>query len=422
MPKVRHKLTDRHISALWDFHFDPAKPEQRGKPIEQWDTEVRGLRLRIGKHRATWSYFAQHRTGSVDPDKGRRRLATTCEVVGYWSPVPNEGVSVRDARKGALRIAGREAEGKVMPGRRDALGFTKAFDDYCAHLHRKAIKAGKKPLWHGKVQSLGKLHMKPKWDGWTLAKMSAAPQQVADWHREVSDKAGDVTGNKCAKVLRAVYRHAKRLDRTLPADLPTSGVTMNPETPREAGMRRSEFREWTTAWRKIESPIRRAYALLACLTGQRPGELARLKWTDILPAERCFVMRKPKAEQDIRVPLSAPIVRGFKMARDAARADKIRSEWMFPVRGGGHLARAESDGLPLWGNGLRHNYKTVATTMMRPAVPELHTDLLQCHTPKGVSRGYVSKVVAAESDALRDAQRRISARMLDLLGLGTADF
>jgi hypothetical protein len=298
MAKVRHKLTDRHVSAMWDFHFDPAQPEQRGKPIEQWDTEVRGLRLRIGKHRATWSYFAQHRTGAVDPNKGRRRLATTCEVVGYWSPVPNEGVSVRDARKAALAIAGREAEGKVMPGRRDALGFTKAFDDYCAHLRRKAIKAGKEPRWHKNVVNLGKLYLKPKWDGWTLAKISAAPQQVAEWHRDVSDRAGDVTGNKCAKVLRAVYRRAKRLDRALPADLPTSGVEMNPEEAREAGMRPGEFKAWATAWRAIESPIRKAYHMLAILTGLRPGELARLKWADVLPRERRFVIRNPKAADD----------------------------------------------------------------------------------------------------------------------------
>ena len=90
--------------------------------------------------------------------------------------------------------------------------------------------------------------------------------------------------------------------------------------------------------------------------------------------------------------------------------------WMFPAREGGHIRRFDSDGLPCWGNGLRHNYKNIAVTM-KPAVEEILTEFLQGHAPKGVSRKYVSKMILVHSDALREAQARISQRIVSLLGI-----
>jgi len=393
--KKYHKLTDSHISAVRDF--------AEGETFILWDSDVRGLRIRIGKHRCTWTYFAQHRR------RGKR--STTCRRLGFWSPVPNEGMSVRAARKAALQLAGRAAGGHVEPGEKQALLFAKAFSDYCAYLLDKATKAGKEPRWHRNVVNLGKLYLLPKFETWSLAEISRAPEEVRDWHRDVSKRAGDVTGNKCAKLLRATYRFAGQLRRDLPPELPTSGVKLNPEEPREAGMTDKQHRAWYDAWSKIENRTRAAYHLLAIFSGQRPGELARLKVTDILPHERCFVIRKAKADNTIRVPLSIPIVRALRMAVDAHDG---KSEWLFPARAGGHIRRIDSDKLPLWGNGLRHNFKTIAVTM-KPPVEEILTEMLMGHAIKGVSRKYMATLIVAKSSALREAQRRISARIAALL-------
>jgi hypothetical protein len=86
----------------------------------------------------------------------------------------------------------------------------------------------------------------------------------------------------------------------------------------------------------------------------------------------------------------------------------------------GIIRKVDGDGLPLWGNGLRH-YKTLAVTM-KPSVEEILTDFLQGHTPKGVSRKYASVMAVAKSDPMREAQERISERTLSLLGLTAADF
>ena len=71
-------------------------------------------------------------------------------------------------------------------------------------------------------------------------------------------------------------------------------------------------------WRAIDDPVRKAYQMIELLTGARSGELARLKWADVLPRDRCFVIRKSKSGVDIRIPFSLPIVRELKRARDAA--------------------------------------------------------------------------------------------------------
>ena len=130
------------------------------------------------------------------------------------------------------------------------------------------------------------------------------------------------------------------------------------------------------------------------------------------------MIRKAKAANDIWVPYSPPIERAIRMAKEAHDG---KSEWLFPARAGGHLRKFDGDGLPLWGNGLRHNYKNIAVTM-KPPVEEILTEFLQGHTPKGVSRKYVSKMIMVYSDALREAQGRISERIVALLGLTVSDF
>jgi hypothetical protein len=39
------------------------------------------------------------------------------------------------------------------------------------------------------------------------------------------------------------------------------------------------------------------------------------------------------------------------------------------------------------------------------------------HAPKGISQAYVSRLILQNSDAMREAQQKISTRMFELLGL-----
>ena len=99
-------------------------------------------------------------------------------------------MTVAAARKAAEALSGRIAGGHIETGKRHALTFSEAFDDYCQYLLKKATAAQKEPLWHRVVTGLGKLYLKPQWDGWTLAEISRAPKAVQEWHEDVSKRAG----------------------------------------------------------------------------------------------------------------------------------------------------------------------------------------------------------------------------------------
>jgi hypothetical protein len=70
--------------------------------------------------------------------------------------------------------------------------------------------------------------------------------------------------------------------------------------------------------------------------------------------------------------------------------------------------------LPVRGNGLRHSYKN---QLLEAGVEELLQEILMGHAPSGLSRKYVARFVAASGRTLREAQQRVSARVIELLGL-----
>jgi integrase len=152
------------------------------------------------------------------------------------------------------------------------------------------------------------------------------------------------------------------------------------------------------------------------LTGCRPGELARLKWSDLFPVhpetgermKRSFAIRDAKAKNTIYVPLSAAIARELKRARDASDG----SEWVFPGRTeGSHITSFDDDGLPAHGMMYRRTWRTVAADV---GVDELIAHFCLGHIPAGISRGYVVKMTLASGGAMRAAQRTVSRRMLAL--------
>lgn len=383
MKRKFRRLRDRDIDAMVELGGDEA--------VVVWDSLARGLRLRVGKHRNTWSLVREHRR------RGAR--SATVRRLGFWP-----ALSVAGARKAAQAITGQIAGGHLEPGKAAALLFTDAWDKYLAYL-----KAEKSPTWHKIATGLGKLYLIPKWQGWSLAEISNSPQDVKDWHADTA-KHSAVIADKCGKLLRACYRYSGRLRRDLPAALPTSGIKFRDVEARQAGMTDAEHRAWGEAWRKITNKTRAAYQLAAILTGMRPGELARVRVEDV--HDDHFVIRKAKAGADIWVPASAPIKAALQMALDAGQG----SEWLFPGRNGGHIKKFDVDDLPCHGNALRHNYKNISVTM-QPPVDETLQELLQAHTPKGVSRKYVAIMVVTQSAAMRAAQQRISERIVSLLGI-----
>jgi len=324
-------------------------------------------------------------------------------------------MSTAAARQAALSEAGKIADGRVEPGKRRALKVGQALDNYLKHLRSQSARGGRgakkgappKPPRHADNVEKLRRQFFGEFESWPLADLSNTPGIVADWHEKNTEAAGPISANRAAEVLRACYRHALKLDRHLPAALPTSGIVFNSEHPHGGGIAPREFPKWADAWRAIESPVHRAFALANLLTGCRPGELARLQRADILPRERVFIIRAAKAGDDIRLPLSRPILRAFRLALAAIPGPALE---VFP----GCTQAAHRLALPARGVELRRTYRTVAADC---GVDEMLAHFLLGHAPAGISQRYVARMILASGPAMRAAQRRISARMMQLLGL-----
>jgi integrase len=317
-------------------------------------------------------------------------------------------MDVKKARQAALIEAGRVASGRITPGRKLATKFEAALDDYITRARERAEVKGKAASWARNIESLKRTHF-AEFLGWPLHELNASPAVVAAWHKRVTKDSGANIANQAARVMRAAYRRAARLDRSLPPHNPTSAVEFNPEKRSQNAMKLVDFPKWRKAWDKIEPPTRKAFQMIALLSGARPGELSKLKWGDVLPRERCFIIRGAKAENDIRVPMSAAIAREFKRAR-SAMVDG--NPYVFSARAGGHLVKFDVDGLPAHGMSLRRTWRTIAADC---GVDELIAHFMLGHIPTGISRGYVAKLILSSGSAMRAAQRTVSLRMLKLM-------
>jgi integrase len=384
------KLTDAHIEALREFDKLGTFP----------DSIVFGLHIFVGAQKTTWRFQRRRRV------KGVRSM--TFRTLGEW-PMMN----CETARKEAEIAAGKVAGGTAEPNKRNAVKFETAFAAYLEHLKAQAAKRGKPPRWHDNVKKLGDTIILPKFAKWTLIELTNSPDNVADWHVEVTKDNGPVSANHCARLVRATYKRAARRDISLPARLPTSAVEFNDETPSQKALDFKKFPSWLKAWRKIDNATRQAYHATELLTGTRPGELARLRWADVKHNERNLVIGKAKAGQDITVPITEEIAAALQMARDDAEqlgygitADAL----VFP----GCSQTGHRDALPARGNMLRHTYRTVAADL---GVDDLLIHFLMGHAPEGISQKYIATLILSNGPAMRAAQEKISARMLELLGL-----
>ncbi len=390
MPTIkREALTEARCRYLWAW--------PGGKAYTLADTKMPGLLLRKGKRRTAWHFYH-------DRSLHGQRIVTS-KVLGSMP-----SMTLADARRAAKKWIGRIAADRPEPGKRSAVKFGDTLDEYMIHLRDRAARAGKEASWAKRVDGLAKLYLRPKWGKWSLATMSDNPAAVRDWHADLAARA-PVSANHAARVVRAVYRHAARLNRSLPPGLPTSAVRFAKEVPRQAGLPFDQWPKWGRAWVKISSPTRRAFAMLGLLTGCRPGELSRLRWQDVKPRTRSITIRAGKAGADVIIPMSAAIAGALKLAKSGM---KDMNEWVFPARGPrGHIVQFAGDGLPVHGHALRHCYRDAAVAA---GVDEFSTRLLMGHSLRGISQEYVTRAVVSSGPSLRAAQRAISRHIVTLLG------
>jgi hypothetical protein len=198
---IRH-LEDHYIEAMIDF-------ETCG---EFWDSEVKGLRLRIGARKAAWAFFSQRR------DHGRR--THTFETLGYFPTM-----KCFDARQAARVVSGDVVSGTVAPPKSKQKKFADAFTEYVEYLERKAAEEGKPARWARNVKQLGKQLILPRWCTWSLLDMSrdTGREAIKQWHLEVKTENGPSSANHSARIIRAIYLQQAKTNDSLSTETTGQG-------------------------------------------------------------------------------------------------------------------------------------------------------------------------------------------------------
>jgi integrase len=400
MPRIYRNLSDHMIDGIIDFAEDP---RLRGL---YWDKEAQGLRIYIGKHKATWQYFFDSTA------KGKRRHVF--KTLGRFDhgdkviPAPAKGLYDPTTRRRADWHMTTDAARRkgVKFGPNEKTGDVGAFERYCLYLERKAADARKPPRWARNVRQLGNKYLLPQWSNWTLEQMASddGPGAVADWLAGIPSA---VNANHCARILSAVHNWHRKRNTKLPATNPAQAHMRRKQRGEQKGMTRLQFPEWFAAWDKIDNPVRKAFHLAELLTGARPGELARLKYGDI-DTENNVLVIATKTKDEHEVPLTAEITAAIDMAGPRGAANALVFPGCNNISGG-----KNRNEIPWRGHALRRTYKTFAVDEC--GVADDISAYLLGHVPEGVSAHYLLRWARAQGTAINEAQQKISKAVMAAL-------
>jgi integrase len=250
------------------------------------------------------------------------------------------------------------------------------------------------------------------WREVPLAELGADPRRLADRHEAISDANGPMIANSAMRSFRAIYNHARKTCRALPAENPVFAVDWNPDRRRDTALGMRDLPGWFEQAVQLENPIRREFHLLCLLTGSRPEALKVVELSHLDFRERHLHIPKPKGGEGFAfvIPMSRRItecvIRAMRFGQ-LLYPEESRT-WLFPAGGvDGHLAEHKEDRakvLSHWGNDLRQTYRTIGQVA---GISDVDMHLLMNHSLPGVNAGYITRAKLM-SDHLRAQQEKLS--------------
>jgi integrase len=273
-----------------------------------------------------------------------------------------------------------------------------------AHMERKGRSTGTIENYRDHAERL-----MAKWQDMLLSELGNNPRIVIECHEAISDANGPYIANGCMRTLRAIYNHARKGCRTLPAENPVNALDWNAERRRDTAMGLKDLPAWFAKLSMIKHPLRREFHLLLLLSGSRPDALKSTRPEHVDFRRRTLHVPWPKGGEHkaFDIPLSHPmcrcLLRAFRIGRMLYPTQS--NEWVFPADSeSGHLVEHKEDRalLPKWGNDLRQTYRTIGQIA---GIAGLDMHLLMNHLVPGVNAGYITRAKLL-SDLLRDNRRR----------------
>lgn len=200
-----------------------------------------------------------------------------------------------------------------------------------------------------------------------LSKLGNDPALVTARHEKLTKENGAYIANGCMRTLRAVYNHARKAARSLPADNPVSAIDWNAEHRRSTALGLSDLEGWFTELAALKNPVRREFHLFMLLSGHRPEAIRRAQVKQVDFRARILHIPRPKGGEvkAFDIPLSNDMIRCLVRVMRIGRAlyeDQSR-DWLFPADSGtGHMAehKEKRHDLSKWGNDLRQTFRTIA--------------------------------------------------------------
>lgn len=257
-----------------------------------------------------------------------------------------------------------------------------------------------------------------EWLDTPLREVAEDPARVAKKHDDISGENGPYIANGSMRTLRAIYNHARKTNRDLPADNPTTAIDWNGEKRRNTAMGVADLKSWFAEVAALDNPIRREFHLFTLLSACRPAALKEVKPRHIDLRRRVVHIPRPKggADRAFDIPLSRQMICCLMRAmRFGRKMHPTAAEWIFAAdSAAGHLVeQKENRGtLSKWGNDLRQTFRTIATAA---GVSEFDARLLMNHAIPGVNAGYITRHKLLESH-LRSQQQAISNIAFSALG------
>ena len=218
-------------------------------------------------------------------------------------------ISATAARREALSLLadlsqGRDPRTQRYASLRDTLT---AYCDYWSHAARDRLSEDTARQYRRALD----LHCAD----WLDKPLDAITQH--DVHR-LHDRLGKkpYMANQVIRVLRQLYRFARRTDSTI--EDPTSSVGFYREKERRSKLQLPDLPGWYQAVMQIGNPYRRNYHLIALMTGIRRENLAEMRWEHVDLNQGTIYLPRTKSRRTPTLPVSAfvlcsdPIELGYR--------------------------------------------------------------------------------------------------------------
>ena len=300
MYPARLALSDKAIIAL---RFAPS-----GQYIIR-DSELSGFFVMIGKRTKTFMAQGDLRVnrkrqsvrikiGELGELKTREARAKAKEVLGLIA----NGVDPRPK----AQSSGEAQEDGIRPASPSGPTLRAAWIRYRdSHLKRKGRSDGTIENFRDHVERL-----MADWLDQPLSALGNDPSLVAARHEKITAENGPYIANGCMRSLRAIYNHARKTARSLPAENPVIAVDWNSEKRRNTALSLGELLAWVEELRAVDNPVRREFHLFLLLSGSRPDALKRAQIEHVNFQARILHIPKPKGGEvkAFDIPLSRAMI------------------------------------------------------------------------------------------------------------------